>query len=425
MILAWARLESLVVESTSQTPILCLPGCKSASARALLLAACASGRSCLQGLSDSQDTGHIRQAIRILGAKVSDGKCCEIDGFSGAPPGGQILVDAGEAATNLRLLLALAAISPGGFSIAASAGLKARPHQAILDFLIDIGQEVRVAENYQVGPWVIPGGDWICEAGASSQFHSGLALAAVCRAEGEVVDLHLPANLPSRGYLNLTIELIKSFCGDAVLSESPQRIELLAGPPKGQTWNCPADASSASFFLVRSLLCNSSIKFLRPWSATHPEAEFSRWLIGNSLIASTDQLLFEPSLGHLELNSSRIPQLSFDIDPCPDVAPAISVLAAHLVNGILLSGTERLRFKESDRFNGMRRLVAALGGEFEQQANGQVLIRRGHGQRSGIAVACASDHRLAMAAAIADLEVDNRECVAKSFPNFWQELAKC
>jgi len=125
------------------------------------------------------------------------------------------------------------------------------------------------------------------------------------------------------------------------------------------------------------------------------------------------------------LNSSRIPQLSFDIDPCPDVAPAISVLAAHLVNGILLSGTERLRFKESDRFNGMRRLVAALGGEFEQQANGQVLIRRGHGQRSGIAVACASDHRLVMAAAIADLEVDNRECVAKSFPNFWQELAKC
>jgi len=121
--------------------------------------------------------------------------------------------------------------------------------------------------------------------------------------------------------------------------------------------------------------------------------------------------------------SSAAP-LQFNVDACPDVAPALAVLAAHLPSGVVISGVGRLRFKESDRFNGIARLATKLGAEVGEPASGSLLIKPAATGSKHQAFVTDGDHRLAMAAAVAGMEVDDRACVAKSFPGFWQELLK-
>lgn len=420
-------------------PRIDLPGCKSASARALILASCASGRSSLSGLSNSEDTRHLAAALSTLGAGIHpdlesgfdssspvSGEI-EIEGIAGPPIGGELMVDAGEAATNLRLLVALASISPGGFGVCGSPGLMSRPHSPLLDFLVDMGQSIEVGEHIKVGPWALPGGDWLCPAGSSSQFHSGLALAAVCRSAGEEVRLHLPPDLPSPGYFDLTIDTILDFCGERSAAVVGDYVLLRPGPPQPCKWECPADASAASFFLVRAILEQRPVSFARPWSPSHPEACFATWLLEEGLLCEESAGQFDVGVRSIDaanVTSSSGTSLEFNVDACPDVAPALAVLAAHLPSGVVISGVGRLRFKESDRFSGIARLATRLGAEVGEPTSGSLLIKPSATGSRQQAFATDGDHRLAMAAAVAGLEVDDRACVAKSFPGFWQELLK-
>jgi len=347
-----------------------LPGCKSLSARALVLAAVAEGESELRGLSDCADSVGLAAALEALGAGFdrTEAGVVRVQGMGGPPRAEGLRIDAGEAATNFRFLACLLAAGRTDVLLTGSAQLLSRPHQPLYDFLRSRGAAVEPAsEGVRIRSRGLLGGAWDAPATASSQFLSGHALASAW--SGEV------------------------------------------------TLGLPADASGATFFLVAAATGARPAVFETPWAEQHPEAALNRrWLEDSGLLAPVPGDRFDPA------GEPPGCPLELDLDPAPDAGPALAVLAASLPAGIRFRGLERLRIKESDRLAGMKALAEALGARVEEEPEA-LMLRAGP---SGPPPSPApfdprNDHRLAMAAAVAGLEVADPACVSKSFPGFWTE----
>ena len=187
----------------------------------------------------------------------------------------------------------------------------------------------------------------------------------------------------------------------------------------------PGDPSGATFFLTALVLAGGRMDIGPAWSERHPEAAVLQRFLEEGLLRSLPD-------GGLEA-TGRAPAepLAFDLEEAPDAGPALAVLGAHLPAGAVLERVGRLRLKESDRVQGIERLLALLGREVREEG-GRLRIPGGGlpaappGSRR--AYDPAEDHRLAMAAGIASLcspwlEIQDPGCVAKSFPGFWEQLA--
>ncbi len=394
-----------------------LPGCKSLSARALVLAAVAEGESELRGLSDCADSVGLAAALEALGAGFdrTEAGVVRVQGMGGPPRAEGLRIDAGEAATNFRFLACLLAAGRTDVLLTGSAQLLSRPHQPLYDFLRSRGAAVEPAsEGVRIRSRGLLGGAWDAPATASSQFLSGLALASAWSGE---VTLGLPADLPSRGYFELTLATIRAFRGAPAAVREPAALRLRPGNPRGRAWTVPADASGATFFLVAAATGARPAVFETPWAEQHPEAALNRrWLEDSGLLAPVPGDRFDPA------GEPPGCPLELDLDPAPDAGPALAVLAASLPAGIRFRGLERLRIKESDRLAGMKALAEALGARVEEEPEA-LMLRAGP---SGPPPSPApfdprNDHRLAMAAAVAGLEVADPACVSKSFPGFWTE----
>jgi 3-phosphoshikimate 1-carboxyvinyltransferase len=405
----------------ASAPPVRLPGCKSLSARALVLAAVAEGSSRLAGLSDCEDTAVLRRALAALGAGFDEepGGVWRVRGLGGPPASDGAVLDAGEAATNLRFLACLVAAGRGAARITGSPALLGRPHGPLLDFLRAQGAEVSTgADGIRVRGKGLPGGDWRPPTGTSSQFLSGLALAAAWSGE---VRLHLPADRPSAGYFDLTLAAVRHFRGAGAVAvrraaDGGTRVDLNPGAVGGRDWRLPADASGATFFLAAAAARGRALDFAHAWSPAHPEAVTNAgWIAASGLLREESAARFLPG-------AAPDAPLEIDLDAAPDAGPALAVLAAHLPAGIRFTGLDRLRLKESDRLAGMRELAGSLGARVVAAAEALCIAAPEGGLRPAPgSFDVRGDHRLAMAAAIGGLETDDPGCVAKSFPGFWEE----
>lgn len=405
-----------------------LPGCKSSSARALVLAACAEGESVLHGASDCDDTRHLAAALEVLGARIrsddSDG-ALRVRGWGGPPRARGVRADVGAGAASLRFLAALCAAGETDVTLTGEPSLFARPHEPLFDFLRGLGAGIEPAEvNGRPGVRVrgrgLPGGEWRPPLRESSQFLSGLLLAA--HWSGEVF-VRLEGPIPSAGYLDLTLKAIRAFCGPLAVRAEPGGYRVRSDPPSAAELHIPGDPSAATFFLVALALCGGRARLREAWSPVHPEARLHRFLFDAGILRAGGAVL--------EATGALPPHpLDVDLDPAPDAGPALAVLAAFLPHGARLRNVARLRLKESDRVDGILRLLAAFRA-LAELAGGDVLVRGGPPPAAAGAAAVPfdprGDHRLAMAAGVASLRarglsVTDPECVSKSFPRFWEEL---
>ncbi|TAH38434.1 MAG: hypothetical protein EYC70_03365 [Planctomycetota bacterium] len=403
-----------------------LPGCKSLSARALILSALADGESRLHGLSDAEDTRDLAAALAGLGVGVDrdpmDG-VWRVRGLAGPPRVRGARVDVGAGAASLRFLLCLLAAGETDVIVTGSPRLFARPHHALFDFLRSLGTRIdpRTGDGrpgVRVQGRRLPAGEWRPPLQDSSQFLSGLLLVAGCSGP---VFLRLEGPIPSAGYVDLSLEALAAFRGPLAVRAEPGGLRVQPGLPAPADLNLPGDPSAATFFLVALCLRGGRARLQPPWSPVHPEARLHRSLFDAGLLRGDESGL--EATGKL---ADR--PLDFDLDPAPDAGPALAVLGAFLPRGARLRRVARLRLKESDRVQGILRLLAALGAQAELR--GEDLWINGGLQPDGVAsdFDAEDDHRLAMAAGVAALRcprlrVLQPECVAKSFPRFWKELA--
>jgi len=394
-----------------------VPGSKSVSNRALLLAALAPGPSRLRGGLEAEDTRWMRQALRALGCPVDEEQgIWRLEG--GRPPRCAGPLWLGASGTTLRFLLpwlALAAGSP--IRLEGDPRLFDRPLGPLLEPLQALGARWLPDDS---GAWLHPTPtpprrlDLTVDARLSSQFLTGLALAAAALPESSLLRWN---EVASASYLHLSTYWLRQFGCQAELEPGCWRIPGAALGPRDL--DLPGDWSGAAAFLAAAAATGRS---LRLGPLDREDRQGDRAMVGLLEIAGCS-VTWVDSL-HVELSGPLRRGLDADLTDCPDLGPVLAALAALAPGPSELRGLHTLPLKECDRLEASAELICWLGGQVEVVGNHTLRIRPGSPLQTRSPFDPRNDHRMAFAAAVGALrrggELLDPQCVAKTFPSFWE-----
>ncbi|MBK8727528.1 MAG: 3-phosphoshikimate 1-carboxyvinyltransferase [Holophagaceae bacterium] len=392
-----------------------LPGSKSVTNRALLLAALAPGTSVLRGGLEAEDTRWMRSSLRTLGTEVDEaGGSWRVRG--GVRPATEDRLWLGASGTSLRFLLPwLALHGIGEFHLAGEPRLFERPLGPLLTPLTALGAR-----------WTAEGGEGLLrpvpqrpdsldaevDGTLSSQFITGLALAAAGLPGGGILRWSRPPASPS--YLALTCRWLQAFGCAAALHED--RL-VVPGSLRAADLDLPADWSGAAAFLAAAAVTGRALT-LGPLDAG--DAQGDRALVA-ILVAAGCEATWEGT--RLTLRGPLRRGLHADLEACPDLGPVLAATAALAPDPSVLTGLQTLPLKECDRLNASAELVRWLGGQAEVVGDHTLRISPGPPPAARAPFNPRNDHRMAFAAAVGALrtggELEDPDCVAKTFPEFW------
>ncbi|MCQ4770394.1 3-phosphoshikimate 1-carboxyvinyltransferase [Intestinimonas massiliensis] len=366
------------------------PPSKSQAHRLLIAAALADGESRIEHLADSQDIQATRRCMAALKAPGED-----------LP-----VLDCGESGSTLRFLIPVALALRGGGRFTGRGRLMERPQKPYFDLFDEKGIAYRQEDGVLTVQGRLTPGTFALPGDVSSQFVTGL-LYALPLLEGDS-RITLTTPLESRGYVDMTLEALERF---GIRAECPDGRTLRV--PGGQTYRpCRAavesDYSQAAFYYAANGLGGQvEILGLNPRSAQ-----------GDRCIVPYHMQLCGP--GEAEL----------DVSQCPDLVPPLAAHAA-LRQGITrIVNAARLRIKESDRLTAVTQVLTALGADVVEGADRLTITGQPEGLAGGVTVDSHNDHRIAMMAAVAatrcaaPVTITGAECVAKSYPDFWEDYER-
>ncbi|KQX69733.1 3-phosphoshikimate 1-carboxyvinyltransferase [Angustibacter sp. Root456] len=395
-----------------------VPGSKSLTNRLLVLAALADGPSRLRRPLRSRDTTLMARSLQQLGAEVSD------DGddwlVTPGPLHGGIEVDAGLAGTVMRFLPAVAALADGDVRIDGDPRARQRPMAPVLDALralgVDVDDEGRGALPFTVrGRGVVPGGDVTIDASASSQFVSGLLLAAA-RFERGVTVHHDGKPVPSQPHIAMTVEVLRDR-GVVVDDSEANTWRVLPGDIGAFDLEVEPDLSTAAPFLAAALVTGGRVH-VPGWPMQTTQA-------GDGLRDILDAMGADVTLDHAGLTvvgDGAVEGVDVDLHDVGELTPVVAALAAVAHSPSWLRGVAHLRGHESDRLAALATEINALGGDVVETDDGLRITPK---PLHGGSFATYDDHRMAMAGAVIGLAVDgvvveNVGTTAKTLPNFTQ-----
>jgi 3-phosphoshikimate 1-carboxyvinyltransferase len=402
---------------------LTLPGSKSYTHRALVAAALAAGESLLHNALDAEDTRLTAQALEQLGAGIdwrSDGLRVQGTGGRWQPVAAPIYL--GNSGTSMRCLTALAALGQGGYRLSGSPRLCERPQGELLEALAQLGVKA-VSERGDGCPPVIvqgglTGGRAQLSGAISSQYLSALLFIAPLAPQGAEIDI--TGDLVSRPYVDLTLEVLGDF-GISYFRQGYRYFHL----PGGQTYlpqdyAIEADASSASYFWAAAALTQGQV------TITNLTPDSCQGDVG--FIKVLERLGCRINAGEEGLTVAGGPLQGVEVDMAamPDLVPTLAVVAAFAQGETVISGAAHLRHKESDRLAAVAAELRKMGIAVQETADG---LRITGGQPRAAVIDTYQDHRIAMSFAVAGLQapgtvIKDPECVAKSFPEFWDFFGK-
>ncbi|MBD5162928.1 MAG: 3-phosphoshikimate 1-carboxyvinyltransferase [Oscillibacter sp.] len=362
------------------------PPSKSQAHRLLIAAALAGEGSVVHNLADSQDIQATRRCMAALKA----------------PGAGLPRLDCGESGSTLRFLIPVALALRGGGVFTGHGRLMERPQKPYFDLFDEKGIRYEQKDGALTVEGTLTPGVYRLPGNVSSQFFTGLLLALpLLDGPSAIIPTTL---LESESYIGMTLNAMHDFGVDiaATLSLPPQY-----HVPGGQRYRSAevtveADWSQAAFWYAARFLGNDvEVRGVTRYSAQ-----------GDRVIES-----------HC-LELSRPGDTEIDMSGCPDLAPPAAAAAAVRRGITSLTNAARLRLKESDRLASVTRTLNAMGARVMEHPDGLTI----YGQEElagGCTVDCCNDHRIAMMAAVAatrckePVTLTGAECVAKSYPNFW------
>ncbi len=398
--------------------IIQIPASKSDGQRALLAAALAKGKSVLTGLGTSDDENAMKTAIQQLGAVVTenDEGNTEIEG--GLKLQNSTIISAGESGLGIRLLTAVSASFDQEVTVEGRGSLVSRPMDFFGEVLPKFGVEVKTNEGKLPisvrGP--LTGAKVEVDGSLSSQFISG-CLMALPLAKSESVLTAL--NLASVPYVKMTLQTLSKF--GIKIDHRPGNLFVIQAPQeyKPTDYTVDSDWSSASYFLVAAAVGHQiRLKRLNISSLQADKMMLDALMSANCKIHHLNN--------EITINGSERCAFEFDATHCPDLFPALVVLAASINGQSTILGAARLTHKESNRALTLQEEFGKLGVKIE--LDGDQMIIYGTGKFSGGEVKSHHDHRIAMCLAIAgtisngDVIISDAEAVSKSFPSFWEQL---
>lgn len=403
-----------------------VPGSKSFTQRALVAATLAEGKSLLRNTLIAEDTTHLVEALRLLGAQiVCSGPDVIVTGTGGriANPGKELHL--GSNGTAMRFLVGVAALGSGDITLTGDTRLCERPLKPLLDGIRTLGvsSACRNAPGYPpvtIHGGTLHGGRVVFRDIESSQYVSSILLAAPY-AEGDV-EVEIRGSAVSRPYVEMTLAAMKAF-GVAVEKNSDSLYAVRNGPRyRACRYLVEGDLSSASYFFLAAALCGGTVRVANTNFWTHQgDVRFLRYLkeLGCG-VAATDQWI-EVSGGNLTAGD-----FTASMEDLPDMVPTMAVLAALRPGRTFIRNVSHLRLKESNRLAALVNELAKTDIAAEELEDGLVVTG---GTPRGAEIETYNDHRIAMSFAVLGLvapgmRIRNPGCVGKSFPGFWAELEK-
>jgi 3-phosphoshikimate 1-carboxyvinyltransferase len=426
-----------------------LPGSKSLSNRALLLAALADGATQLSGLLDADDTRVMIVALRALGIAVSlDGDRARVAGCGGAFPVRQAELHLGNAGTAMRPLAAALAFAGGSYRLDGVARMRERPIGDLVDALNGMGARISYLGARGYPPLLIePAGTGSAVAPAasdrgirvrgdvSSQFLSALLMAAPAQAPVEGLRIEVEGTLISQPYVAMTVAMMRAFGARVQQSGSVFRVEAGRYRSPGH-FAIEGDASGASYFLALGAIAGGPVRVQGVGSASvQGDVAFARVLadMGARIDWGPDWIeAAAPAEGALHVPPHvppHVPLRALDTDATaiPDAAMTLAVL------GLFASGTTRLhgigswRVKETDRIHAMATELARLGATVDSGPDWLTVVAPAIWREATIETY--DDHRMAMCLALAaaggvPVHIRDPGCVAKTYPDYFDELER-
>ena len=419
-----------------------LPGSKSISNRALLLAALSSGTTTLKNLLDADDTQVMRNALRQLGLSVIDkeNKVCVVEGCGGQFPVREADLFMGNAGTAIRPLTAALAMQGGNYRLSGVARMHERPIRDLVDGLRQVGAKIEyeLQEGYppiQISAADIQIKDVVKVRGdVSSQFLTALLMALPLVAN-DPVRIEVIGELISRPYIDITLKLMARFgvnvaCPDMQSFVIPAKTSDSVYKSPGQL-SVEGDASSASYFLALGAIGGGSVKVLGVGKdSIQGDVAFADALalMGANINAGEDWI----EVAGVKNANGKLNGITIDCTEIPDAAMTLAVAALFAEGPTRLNSIASWRVKETDRIAAMAKELKKVGAIVEEGAD-YIVVQAPPSQSDWKSPAegidTYDDHRMAMCFSLAAfgpnaLKINDPNCVAKTFPTYFAEFAK-
>jgi len=409
-----------------------IPGSKSVTNRALILAAQADSPSVLRRPLVSRDSELMVHGLQALGIGIVEEDSSE-SGLSEyqltvtpAAMSGPARIDVGNAGTVMRFLPPLAALATGEISFNGDPRSYERPLAPVIKALEELGVSVEHEGRYSL-PFTlhanggIPGGVITIDASASSQFLSALLLVGASFENGITV-IHKGGALPSMPHIEMSVEMLRDFGGVVSVDRDAKSWSVEPGVLHGRDLIIEPDLSNAAPFLSIAMLCGGGITIADwPVKTTQPGDQL------RSILSDMGAKISMSEKGLTLTGTGVIHGIDIDLHDVGELAPSIAALAVFADSPSHLRGIAHLRLHETDRLSALTREINALGGDVkEDESSLHITPAPLHG---GV-FHTYEDHRLATAGAVIGLmvpgiEVENIATTRKTLPDFpglWSSL---
>jgi 3-phosphoshikimate 1-carboxyvinyltransferase len=407
--------------------VLRVPGSKSITNRVLLIAALASGESQLEGPLESEDTLAMIEGLTALGCEITlSPGCWRVQGRRGKLQRSAAAINARNSGTTARFLTAAAALANGAVVIDGSPRMRERPIDDLTTALAGLGVRVDMLGQQGCPPvrvhgGALPGGRTEIDARRSSQFVSALLLAAPY-ARADVVLEFAGGTLVSRPYVDLTLQVMRAFGAEADWI-GPAALRVRAGRGyRGRAYAIEPDASAAVYPFCAAAISGGRARVEGiPAESIQADLEVLAVLeeMGCEVQRGADYAQVRGPLG-------RLRPVSVDMNPMPDAALAIAVVALFAGGRTRISNIANLRIKETDRLSALETELRKLGAQASASADG---LEIEPGRLHGAEIETYDDHRMAMSFALAGLRIPgvsirNPACVRKTWPEYFEMLER-
>ncbi len=416
-----------------------VPGDKSLTHRALMLAGAARGESRLSGLLFGADCRSTAEILRALGVQVpdlpDDGSEIVVrsPGISAwTAPGG--ILDCGNSGTTARLMMGLLAGRPFAATLTGDVSLRGRPMRRITDPLTAMGVRITELEHPDRLPIKLYGGELKGIAHVSAKASAQIKSAVIFAGLSGRVDVSVREPVQSRDHTermlrSLGVEVTERADGDGWLVESrPPAGDL---PPLEMA--VPGDPSSAAFLVALAALADSGELRIANVGVNPTRAGFFSALrrMGASVEITNERVTGGEPVGDLVVRAvgglRGIEVTGTDVPAMIDEIPVLACLATRAVGETRITGADELRAKESDRITAIVENLRAVGADADELPDG--LVVRGSARSLAGATRAHHDHRIAMAFGVLAalpgnaITIDTPEVVDVSYPRFWATLA--
>ncbi len=399
--------------------VLAIPGSKSVTNRALVLAAAAEGRTVLHRPLVADDTEACAQALAALGYQVdvTDPARWEVVGHPAGPPAAEAEVHTRDGATGARFLPGLVASGHGRYRFDATEQMRRRPIAPLLDGLRQLGARIDGDSlPYTLQADGLAGGHVVLDAGISSQYLTALLMAGPLTRDGLTIEV---TRLVSAPYIEITLRLMKQF--GAVVERDGDTFRVSAGgyASPGDIVIEP-DASTSSYFLAAAAVTGNTLTIEGLGSSSAQGdlgfADVLAWM-GAKVTMTPDAVTIT--------GPEQLTGITVDLHHMSDTMPTLAAIAPLASGPVRITNIYNTRVKECDRLETAAQNLRLLGVAVE---TGRDWILIHPGQPHGGKVATMRDHRIAMAFSVLGLrvpgiELDDPACVVKTCPSFHELLA--